>query len=153
MRLVSRRRGGGSVVPPATPTPDAGIQVCGEGDLRRSVAAGAAPRSCAVRRQQSAKLRDRSSAATVRPAPTADRHSRPAILGLARVARSQNRLDEARGLYERLLAVNPKDPDALDGLAWLALAERNREQAQAGFKQVLAIAPDNEEATVGLSQA
>lgn len=82
-----------------------------------------------------------------------DPASRPAILGLARVARSQNHLDEARGLYERLLAVNPKDPDALNGLAWLALAERNREQARAGFDQVLSIAPDNEEATIGLSQA
>ena len=41
-----------------------------------------------------------------------DPASRPAILGLARVARSQNRLDEARGLYKRLLAVDPKDPDA-----------------------------------------
>jgi tetratricopeptide (TPR) repeat protein len=72
-----------------------------------------------------------------------DPASRPAILGLARVARSQNRLDEARRLYDRLLAVNPKDPEALNGLAWLALAERNREQAQAGFEHVLAIAPDN----------
>ena len=82
-----------------------------------------------------------------------DPASRPATLGLARVARSQNRLDEARGLYERLLAVNPKDPDALNGMAWLALAERNREQGQAGFEHVLAIAPDNEEAKIGLSMA
>ena len=82
-----------------------------------------------------------------------DPASRPAILGLARVARSQNRLDEARGLYDRLLAVNPKDPEALNGIAWLALAERNREQAQAGFEHVLTIAPDNEEAKIGLSMA
>ena len=82
-----------------------------------------------------------------------DPASRPAMLGLARVARSQNRLDEARALYERLLAVNPKDPDALNGMAWLALAERNREQARAGFEHVLAIAPDNEEAKIGLSKA
>src|SRR6516162_10329582 len=60
-----------------------------------------------------------------------DPTSRPAILGLARVARSQNRLDEARKLYERLLAVNAKDPEALNGMAWLALAERDREQARA----------------------
>ena len=82
-----------------------------------------------------------------------DPTSRPAILGLARVARSQNRLDEARKLYERLLAVNAKDPEALNGMAWLALAERDREQARAGFEHVLQIAPDNEEATIGLSMA
>jgi len=82
-----------------------------------------------------------------------DPTSRPAILGLARVARSQNRLDEARKLYGRLLTVNPKDPEALNGMAWVALAERNREQAQAGFEHVLSFAPDNEEATAGLSMA
>jgi Flp pilus assembly protein TadD len=82
-----------------------------------------------------------------------DPASRPALLGLARVARSQNRLDEARGLYERLLAVNPKDPEALNGMAWLALANRNREQARAGFEHVLTIEPNNEEAKIGLSKA
>jgi tetratricopeptide (TPR) repeat protein len=82
-----------------------------------------------------------------------DPASRPALLGLARVARSQNRLAEARGLYEKLLAVNPKDPEALNGMAWLALANRNREEARAGFEQVLTIEPNNEEAKVGLSKA
>jgi len=82
-----------------------------------------------------------------------DPASRPAILGLARVARSQNRLDEARALYDRLLAVNPKDPEALNGLAWVALGERNRQQGQAGFEHVLTLAPDNEEAKIGLSKA
>jgi len=82
-----------------------------------------------------------------------DPASRPALLGLARVARSQNRLDEARGLYERLLAVNPKDPEALNGMAWLQLADRNREQARAGFEHVLTIQPDNEEAKIGLAKA
>jgi tetratricopeptide (TPR) repeat protein len=82
-----------------------------------------------------------------------DPASRPALLGLARVARSQNRLDEARALYERLLAANPKDPEALNGMAWLALANRNREQARADFEHVLTIAPNNEEAKIGLSKA
>ena len=82
-----------------------------------------------------------------------DPASRPALLGLARVARSQNRLDEARGLYAKLLAVNPKDPEALNGMAWLALANRNREEARAGFDQVLTIEPNNEEAKIGLSMA
>jgi len=82
-----------------------------------------------------------------------DPASRPALLGLARVARSQNRLAEARGLYAKLLAVNPKDPEALNGMAWLALANRNREEARAGFDQVLTIEPNNEEAKIGLSMA
>jgi tetratricopeptide (TPR) repeat protein len=77
--------------------------------------------------------------------------SRTAMLGLARVARRQNRLDEAHGLYQRLLTIDPKDPEALNGMAWLALAERNREQARAGFEHVLAIAPGNEEAKLGLA--
>ena len=82
-----------------------------------------------------------------------DPASRPALLGLARVARSQNRLDEARVLYERLLAVNARDPEALNGMAWLALANRNREQARAGFDYVLTLDPGNEEAKIGLSKA
>ena len=82
-----------------------------------------------------------------------DPGSRPAMLGLARVARSQNRLDDAHALYERLLAVNSKDPDALNGMAWLALANRDREVAVAGFEHVLTIEPSNEEAKIGLSKA
>lgn len=84
---------------------------------------------------------------------TSDPASRPALLGLARVARSQNRLDEAHALYERLLAANPKDPEALNGMAWLALSKRNREEARAGFEHVLTIEPNNEEAKIGLSKA
>jgi len=82
-----------------------------------------------------------------------DPTSRPAMLGLARVARSRNRLDDARALYQRLLAANPKDPDALNGMAWLALADRNREQAKSGFEYVLTLDPGNEEARIGLSKA
>ena len=82
-----------------------------------------------------------------------DPRSRPAMLGLARVARSRNRLDDARALYQRLLEANPKDPEALNGMAWLALASRNREQARDGFEYVLTLDPGNEEAKVGLSKA
>jgi tetratricopeptide (TPR) repeat protein len=82
-----------------------------------------------------------------------DPNSRPAMLGQARVARSQNRLDDARALYQRLLEVNPKDPEALNGMAWLALAGRNREEARAGFDYVLTLDPGNEEAKIGLSKA
>ena len=55
-----------------------------------------------------------------------DPDNRPALLGLARIDRGQNRLDKARAIYERLLATNPNDADALNGLAWLQLADRNR---------------------------
>jgi tetratricopeptide (TPR) repeat protein len=41
-----------------------------------------------------------------------DPASRPALLGLARVARGQYRLDKARGIYEELLKSNPKDTEA-----------------------------------------
>jgi tetratricopeptide (TPR) repeat protein len=82
-----------------------------------------------------------------------DPRSRPAMLGLARVARSRNRLDDARALYQRLLEVNPKDPEALNGMAWLALASRNREQGRTGFEYVLTLDPGNEEAKIGLSKA
>jgi tetratricopeptide (TPR) repeat protein len=82
-----------------------------------------------------------------------DPASRPAMLGLARLARGENHLDKARALYQRLLQVNPKDPDALNGMAWLALARRNRAEARAGFEHVLAITPDNAEAKTGLSNA
>lgn len=79
--------------------------------------------------------------------------SRPATLGLARVARSQNRLDEANQLYTRLLSVDPQDPDALNGMAWLYLANRYPDRARAGFEHVLQIAPTNEEAKAGLSSS
>lgn len=82
-----------------------------------------------------------------------DPESRPAMLGLARVARSQNKLDEAGRLYERLLAVNPQDPEALNGMAWLELAKRNSNQARAMFEHVLEIEPTNEEAKIGLSNS
>ena len=72
-----------------------------------------------------------------------DPSSRPALLGVARVAREQYRLDKARDIYVQLLKKNPRDPDALNGLAWVALAERNREEARAGFQGVLAMDPQN----------
>ena len=65
-----------------------------------------------------------------------DPDSRPALLGLARVARGQYR----------------QDAEALNGLAWVAPAERNREEARAGFQGVLAQHPQNQGAQVGLSK-
>ena len=56
-------------------------------------------------------------------------------------------------LYQRLLAANPNDPEALNGIAWLALAEGSRQEGRAGFERVLKIEPDNPEAKTGLSKA
>jgi tetratricopeptide (TPR) repeat protein len=81
-----------------------------------------------------------------------DPASRPALLGLARVARGQYRLDKAHEIYVRLLEKDPKDPDALNGLAWVALANRNRREARVGFQGVLAANPQNQEAEIGLSK-
>jgi tetratricopeptide (TPR) repeat protein len=83
---------------------------------------------------------------------TKDPDSRPALLGLARVARGQYRLDKAREIYAQLLKKDRQDPDALNGLAWVALAERNRDEARAGFQGVLAKDPQNQEAQIGLSK-
>lgn len=79
--------------------------------------------------------------------------SRPAQLGLARVARGQNRLTDAQTIYQRILSSNPNDPEALNGMAWLALARHDRKHGQAGFEHVLKANPDNEEAVIGLDKA
>ncbi len=81
-----------------------------------------------------------------------DPDERHALLGLARVDRSQQRLEEARQIYERLLKKDPKDPDALNGLAWLQLSNRNREKARTEFEAVLVAHPDNDEAKIALTK-
>jgi tetratricopeptide (TPR) repeat protein len=81
-----------------------------------------------------------------------DPSSRPALLGLARIARGEYRLDDARMIYEQLLKTDPNDPDASNGLAWIALANRQREQGRAGFEHVLALDPNNDEARIGLTK-
>jgi hypothetical protein len=82
-----------------------------------------------------------------------DPDNRPALLGMGRIDRGQNRLGKARAIYEKLLAANPKDPDALNGLAWLELADRNRVDGRQGFEKVLALDPDNAEAKIGLAKS
>ena len=82
-----------------------------------------------------------------------DPKSRPALLGLARIARGEYRLDDARKIYDQLLQTDPNDLDASNGLAWLALANRHREQGRAGFEHVLTRDPNNAEARIGLTKA
>ncbi len=81
-----------------------------------------------------------------------DPASRPALLGLGRIARGEYRLDDARMIYEQLLQTNPNDPDATNGLAWVALANRRREQGRVGFEHVLTLDPNNDEARIGLTK-
>ncbi|MFG5778440.1 hypothetical protein ACFIQF_15360 [Comamonas sp. J-3] len=78
---------------------------------------------------------------------------RGALLGLARVARAENRLSDARAIYAQLLANNASDVDATNGMAWLALANNQVREAQTGFQQALAMSPDNAEAQTGLQHA
>jgi tetratricopeptide (TPR) repeat protein len=77
--------------------------------------------------------------------------SRPALLGLARVARAQYRLAEARGIYARLLQADPQDIEARNGMAWVALADKQLDDARNGFQAVLGSDPENAEARDGLS--
>ncbi len=81
-----------------------------------------------------------------------DPDERHALLGLARVDRSQQRLEDARLIYDRMLQQNPKDADALNGLAWLQLSHRNREKARSEFEAVLADDPNNDEAKYALTK-
>jgi len=77
--------------------------------------------------------------------------SRPALLGLARVARAQYRLDDARAIYEQLLQRDPQDAEANNGMAWIALANHRTAAARDGFSAVLAREPGNAEAAAGLA--
>lgn len=78
--------------------------------------------------------------------------SRPALLGAARVARQQGRLDDAQGIYEGLLAGDPVDGEARDGLGWLALDRKQFVLADTYFQRQLQARPDDQQARDGLAQ-
>ncbi len=82
-----------------------------------------------------------------------DPTSRPAQLGLARVARAQYRFEEARRIYRAMLDRDAGDLEAQNGLAWIALAEKRLAAARAGFERVLAASPGDPEAAAGLTGA
>jgi len=80
-----------------------------------------------------------------------DPNSRSALLGLARVARGQFRLDEAHSIYsDHFLAQNPEDVDALNGMAWISLMNQKYDMARNEFQNALKIQPTNSEAQKGL---
>lgn len=78
---------------------------------------------------------------------------RAALLGLARVARGQMRLDEARDIYRQLLARDTADVESINGLAWADLADHDVAEARTGFGKALTLQPGNAEATAGLVHA
>ncbi|MEJ5128802.1 tetratricopeptide repeat protein [Comamonas sp. MYb21] len=78
---------------------------------------------------------------------------RAALLGLARVARAQSQLSQARGIYAQILAEDPADPEAKNGMAWVLLADYDVAQARQGFGQTLEAHPHNAEALAGLAQS
>jgi len=79
-------------------------------------------------------------------------NSRAALLGSARVARTQNRLQDATHIYQEFLQKNPADTEALDGLAWIKLANKEYAVAKEDFTKVQSIKPDDAEARIGLEQ-
>jgi tetratricopeptide (TPR) repeat protein len=78
--------------------------------------------------------------------------SRPAQLGLARVALAQQRLNDATKIYQNFLQKNPKDIDALNGIARVKLANKKFAVAKTDFIEVLKLDPNNEDAKIGLKQ-
>ncbi len=78
--------------------------------------------------------------------------SRPALLGIARVARAQYQLRQATDTYVDLLTRDTNDIEALNGQGQLALIDKKFELARTNFKRVLSMQADNGEAQQGLQQ-
>jgi Tfp pilus assembly protein PilF len=66
-------------------------------------------------------------------------------------ALQQNNLIQAKQLYEKVLAANPKNTDALCGLATIALRNNQPDLAAQHYRSVLALAPHHAEANAALS--
>jgi tetratricopeptide (TPR) repeat protein len=101
--------------PSVSPAVRAGYATFGAGDL------------AAARRHYAAALRD-------------DPNSRDALLGSAAVALRERRDDEAAGYYARLLAIDPRNAQAIAGLA--ALRPDDSERTEVRLKGVLRGTPD-----------
>ncbi|HEY5803561.1 MAG TPA: tetratricopeptide repeat protein [Lysobacter sp.] len=82
----------------------------------------------------------------------ADPSSRPARLGLARVARQQYRPEEAETIYRDLLAANPGDREAQAGMAMAALQQRRYDDARERLQSLQASQPDDPEVQAGLAE-
>ncbi|UNK48168.1 tetratricopeptide repeat protein [Lysobacter sp. S4-A87] len=82
----------------------------------------------------------------------ADPGSRPAQLGLARVARQQYRPDEAEAIYRGLLAADPDDRQAQAGMAMVALQQRRYDLARERLQPLQAATPDDPQVRAGLEE-
>lgn len=82
-----------------------------------------------------------------------DPYSRPALLGMARVYRSDYKIQEAKCIYYGLLSKNRNDTEALNGLAWSELTNKELPLAKDHFNRVLQLAPQNPDASLGLNMA
>lgn len=80
-----------------------------------------------------------------------DPESRPARLGMARVARQQYRPTEAEAIYHELLSADPDDQEAQTGLAMAALQQRRYDDARARLETLQAAHPDDPEVQAGLA--
>lgn len=73
-----------------------------------------------------------------------------ATLGLARAQEALNDIDDAAGLVERALAINPDSPEALALQGQLLLRTDRPEEAARVLEKAVAIQPDNETAHLHL---
>jgi tetratricopeptide (TPR) repeat protein len=76
--------------------------------------------------------------------------NKPALLGKARVLRTQLQFNKANVIYQQLLKDNPNDIDALNGLGWVNLGNNQKIAATTYFTKALKIQPKNAEALLGL---
>ncbi len=80
-----------------------------------------------------------------------DPASRPARLGLARVARQQYRPEEAEAIYRELLATDPDDQEAQTGLAMASLQQRRYDEARQRLQVLQAAHPGDPDVQAGLA--
>jgi Tfp pilus assembly protein PilF len=81
-----------------------------------------------------------------------DPESRPALLGIARIAIAENALKKAEVIYLEFLKKNHHDVDALNGLGRMKLAAKAYISAKKYFQFVLHLQPKNKDARIGLEQ-
>lgn len=77
--------------------------------------------------------------------------NRAALLGQARIFRMEGKNTQATLIYQRLLAQDSDDVDALNGLGWLDTTHNNLIGAKDYFNQTLLIQPQNTEALNALN--
>ncbi|MPZ19255.1 MAG: tetratricopeptide repeat protein [Luteitalea sp.] len=80
-----------------------------------------------------------------------DRPQAHYVLGL--IAKSENRIDEAKAAFERVLAIDPRDVGALVNLGQLEMQQRGYDAANALFERAVEAEPYNATAAYSLAVA